>query len=84
LRQGSPRYNFEGFFTIADPGIKGYTVFPPAGPFENQTYYYLQVLRSVAADQFWVWDGTQTKGGITVYNWNEVPGAAHIPVPAVP
>ena len=76
--------NFEAFFTVSDPAIKAYTVYPPAGPFQNQTYYYLEVLRSVTSDQFWVWKGTQTNGSVTVTDWTEVPGSTHIAVPAVP
>ena len=38
--------NFEGFFTVNDGGtIKAYTVYDPRGPFVNQVYYYLDVLR---------------------------------------
>ena len=82
-----PGNNFEGFFTVSDPGIKAYTVYTEGGPFANSTYYYLEVLQFAAGrggDQFWVWDGTQTQNGITATNWVEVPGATHIPVPAVP
>ena len=82
-----PGNNFEGFFTVSDPGIEAYTIYTPGGPFTNQTYYYLQVLQFAAGqggDQFWVWDGTQTKNGVTVTDWDEVPGAAHIPVPGIP
>lgn len=63
------------------------SVFEPGGPFENQDYYRLQVLQSAAGeggDQYWVWDGTQTKNGVTVTDWDAVPGAAHIPVPSIP
>ncbi|MBN1868576.1 hypothetical protein JW916_14940 [Candidatus Sumerlaeota bacterium] len=67
-----PGNNHEGFFTVSDSGIRAYTVAPSGGPFCNPTYYYLEVLRSVATDQFWVWD------------WWAVPDAPHIPVPAVP
>lgn len=82
--------NFEGFFTISDPNIKAYTVYPTGGPFTNQTYYYLEVLQSVAnGDQFWVWNypGSPSfciKNGVAVFNWNNVPGASHIPVPSIP
>jgi len=80
--------NFEAFFTVHDPDIKAFTVYPPRGPYVNQDYYYLEVLRSVTSDQFWVWDCfpdvSCTKNGVTVYDWDEVPGAAHIPVPSIP
>ncbi|MBN1560382.1 hypothetical protein JW998_09040 [candidate division KSB1 bacterium] len=79
-----PGNNYEGFFTINDPGIKGYTVYPPRWTFENQDYYYLEVLSSVATDQFWIWDGDQTQNGVSVYNWDVVPGVANIPVPSIP
>ena len=82
-----PGNNYEGFFTVSDPNIKAYTIYTPGGPFENQTYYYLQVLQFAAGtggDQFWVWDGDQTQNGVTVDNWDEVPGAAHITVPSIP
>ncbi|MBL7187982.1 MAG: tandem-95 repeat protein [Phycisphaerae bacterium] len=76
--------NFEAFFTVSDPNVKAYTVYPPSRSFENQTYYYLEVLRSVTSDQFWVWNGTQTKNNVTVYNEQKVPGEPHIPVPSIP
>jgi hypothetical protein len=77
--------NFEAFFTVSDPQIKAYTVYPPQGPFQNQQYYYLQVLSSVAAGtQFWVWDGDQTNGGVTVSDWVKVPGQGNVPVPPIP
>lgn len=82
-----PGNNFEGFFTVSDPDIKAYTVYTPGGAFENQTYYYLEVLQFAAGqggDQFWVWNGTQTKNNVTVTDWESVPGAAHIPVPSIP
>jgi len=82
-----PGNNFEGFFTVSDPGIKAYTIYTPGGPFENQTYYYLEVLQfaaGTAGDQFWVWDGDQSHNGISVNDWDEVPGAVHIPVPSIP
>ncbi|MDR2439440.1 MAG: hypothetical protein LBE12_08755 [Planctomycetaceae bacterium] len=49
-----PGNNFEGFFTVSIPHILAFTVAPPDGPFQNQTYYYLEVLRSVASQQQWV------------------------------
>jgi hypothetical protein len=80
-----PGNNFEGFFTVVDGGTtKAYTVYTPTGPYFNQDYYYLQVLRAFAAYQIWVWDGTQTSGGVTVLDGDDVPGQAHIPVPSVP
>ena len=82
--------NFEGFFTIQDPDIQAYTVYPPDGPFENQTYYYLQVLRSVASNQFWVWNypgyeypNGYTKNGVTVYDGDQLVGST-FPVPSIP
>lgn len=79
-----PGNNFMAFFTVNDSGIKAYTVFPSGGPFENQTYYYLEVLRSVAVEQFWVWDEDQTHNGVSVSEWDRVPGQEDIPVPAIP
>ena len=82
-----PGNNFEGFFTVSDPAVKAYTIYTPGGPFSDPTYYYLQVLQFAAGaggDQYWVWDGDQTVGGVTVHDWVAVPGAAHIPVPAIP
>jgi len=83
-RLGYPGNRFEGFFTIDDFQIKAYTVYPPAGPFTNQNYYYLEVLRSVTNDQLWVWNGTQTVNNITVSDWAEVPNQPHITVPDIP
>jgi len=82
--------NFEGFFIVQDPGTKAYTIFPPRGPIEDDTYLRLKVLRSVASDQLWVWNGDQSAyvGSpphlVTVTDWDEVPGAAHVPVPDIP
>jgi len=75
-----PGNNFEAFFTIVDGGVRAYTVYPAGGPFTGPLFY-LEVLRSVATDQFWVWDGDQTVGGVSVLDWDPVPGAPHIPVP---
>lgn len=50
-----PGNKFEGFFFINDPDIKAYTIYPVSEqPFENQDYFYLEVLHSVATEQFWV------------------------------
>jgi hypothetical protein len=49
-----PGNNFEGFFTVSIPDILAFTVAPPDGPFQDQIYYYLEVLRSVASQQQWV------------------------------
>jgi hypothetical protein len=48
--------NYEAFFTINDPEIKAFTVYPFGGPFSNPNYYYLEVLKSVSgsAEQFWI------------------------------
>jgi len=77
---------FEGFFTVVDEAdnIQAYTVYPYGGPFMNQNYYFLEILRSVATTQLWVWDGTQSKGGITVMDMAPVPGKAQLPVPNEP
>jgi len=88
-----PGNYFEGFFTIEDPPghTKAYTVYLPGGPFEDQNYYYLQVLRYAMCgsqgpcqDEFWVWDGSQQIGDETVLDGQEVPNAAHVPVPEIP
>jgi hypothetical protein len=76
--------NYEAFFTVDDPGVKAYTVYPAGGPFADATYYYLEVLRSVTTTQFWVWDGDQTTNNVSVQNWDRVPGQAGVPVPSVP
>ncbi len=55
-RLGYPGNKFEGFFFINDPNVKAYTIYPVGGPFENQNYYYLEVLDSVASEQYWVDD----------------------------
>ncbi|MDR1385545.1 MAG: transglutaminase-like domain-containing protein [Planctomycetaceae bacterium] len=56
-----PGNNYEAFFTINDPGIKAFTVYPPDGPFtaniSNYNNNYLAVLRSVASTQQWVVKG---------------------------
>ncbi len=86
----APNLNyFEAFFTIQDPDVKAYTVYPPAGPYENQTYYYLQVLDSVANYQTWIWDYPEspyecTKNGVTVHNEDPVLGVEEISVPSLP
>lgn len=68
--------NFEGFFCVEDPigHVKAYTVFPPGGGFDDQDYYYLQVLRSVTSECYWASDGLQTQGGITFQDHQEIPG----------
>ncbi len=79
-----PYNHYEGFFTVSDPYIKAYTVYPAAGSFTNQNYYYLQVLKRVATDQLWAWFPQQTNNNVIVTNDLPVPGAAHIPVPEIP
>jgi hypothetical protein len=48
--------NYEAFFSVNDPGIKAFTVYPYGGPYSNPNYYYLEVLKSVSgsAEQFWI------------------------------
>jgi hypothetical protein len=87
-----PGNNFEGFFMVSDPDIKGYTIYTPGGPFENQTYYYLEVLQFAAGaggDQFWAWDCPYypyyiIKNGVRVDDGQPVPDASHISVPSIP
>ncbi len=80
-----PGNNYEGFFYVSDPLIKAYTVAPPGGAFENQDYFYLQVLDFAADEQLWVWDGNQTSNGVSVTNGVAVPGiGGAFAVPAVP
>jgi len=80
--------NFEGFFTVQDPQIKAYTVYPAAGPFENQTYYYLEVLRRVAGPEYpqrWVSDENVTANGVIVFrNGSPVPNEPNVAVPSIP
>jgi len=47
--------NYEAFFTVNNPTIKAFTVYPYGGPFSNPNYYYLEVLKSVSgsAEQYW-------------------------------
>jgi hypothetical protein len=94
---------FEGFFTVQDPTghTKAYTVYAPNSPgpsvppFDNQDYYFLQVLTSAALpdNQYWVWDGSQKIGGFQVFDGTSVPTgfldaviprALTIPVPPIP
>jgi hypothetical protein len=80
-----PGNNYEGFFTVQDPGIKAYTVYKPNGPYITQ-YYYLEVLQSadgVNGDQFWVWNKDQGTPPNNVLNWTQT-NQAHIPLPTPP
>ncbi len=84
---GTSHWNrFEGFFTVQDPGIEGYTVGPPTGPWTNPDYYYLQVLNSVAPlQQFWCADGDQNVAGVgPVGNGEQYPNIPAVPLPAAP
>lgn len=80
-----PHNYFEGFFWINDPGVKAYTVFPPAGPF-TQSDFYLQAFTALYRNfnpQYWGWFPSQTKGGVTVSEGVQVP-ASVAPTPANP
>ena len=83
-----PGNQYEGFFTVGtEPSLVAYTVYPK-GKAENQTYYYLEVLRIGTANydniQYWGWDGNQEAGGESVRDGAGVPGSPNIYVPAVP
>jgi len=84
---GGNRY--EGFFLVDDPKAvaseEGFTVFDPGGPFTGDghgNYIYLQVLRSVAQYQMWVWHGNPE--GSPVKEETPVPNQPHLPVPEMP
>lgn len=78
-----PGNNFEGFFTVKDPApnpptdtyghIKAYTVYTPAGPFEKQCRYYLQVLNYVTTECLWIANGYQSQGSDTFNDGDEIP-----------
>lgn len=69
---------------------------PPVSSFDNQDYYSLQTLThaaGVGADQYWIWEETQTVGGVTVlgrvavpteFEADVQPRALPIPVPFIP
>jgi hypothetical protein len=79
--------NYEAFFTITDQGTtKAYTVYPKSGPYTNSNLH-LDVLRSIVIggglSQYWVWDDNQTINGVTVYDWEVVPGQGIVPLPSL-
>ena len=60
-------YEYEGFFTISDPGLIAYTVVPSEGPFSG-TLYHLEVLRkSGAVSQSWAIDGLQVQADLCTF-----------------
>jgi hypothetical protein len=80
---------YEGFFKVVDGGsTRAYNVSPEWGPSQTQ-YYYLEIMRNTAGNQYWVWNGDQTVNGVSVVNEQRVrdnDGALlpNVPLPALP